>query len=52
MAESRSTTAPAASSSEVRSFYSKFYSTPGSVNVRDGVKDDDRSPRSHPDSRR
>ena len=41
MAESSSTTtAPVASSSEVRSFYSKSYSTPGSANVRDSVKDD------------
>ena len=43
MAESSSTTtAPVASSSlsEVRSFYSKSYSTPSSVNVRDCVKDD------------
>ena len=41
MVESSSiTTAPAASSSEVRSFYSKSYSTPGSVNVCDCIKDD------------
>ena len=41
MAESSSTTAPVASSSEVRSFYSKSYSTPGSVNVCDCIEDDD-----------
>ena len=51
MAESSSTTtATAASSSELRSSCSK---SPGPVNVRDWVKDDDnpgRSPSSHPDS--
>ena len=42
MVESSSiTTTPAASSSEVRSFYSKSYSTPGSVNVCDCIEDDD-----------